>query len=47
MTRTIYFYFDAKGVELCTPNREVAFARAAIHGTHEVYSLEVVERSMA
>jgi effector-binding domain-containing protein len=43
MIKTIYFYFSTNGIEMCTPNRELAFARAAIHSTNEVYSLDITE----
>ncbi len=43
MTRSIYFYFNAHNIEMCTPNRELAFARAAFYGTNEVYSLDITE----
>jgi hypothetical protein len=43
MIKTIYFYSSANGIEMCTPNRELAFARAAIYGTNDVYSLDITE----
>ena len=44
MIKTIYFYSSANGIELCTPNRDLAFARAVAQGTNDVFSQDIIEK---
>ena len=40
----MYYYFTPGGQELVTPNRDLAFARAAVHGS-DVFMFETKEES--